>query len=262
MERVNQMKRAFSPIAPNIFRLRVPFGAVYTSVFAVRTDSGDVLIDAAATADDADQIIAPAAEALRLNVRWILLSHSHDDHAGGAPALAAHYTDAVIGLMDEAWAAAHPALCTRLLHDGGSVAETLTVYHLPGHTPDAMGVFDPRTRALICGDCVQAGGVGRYGTGLTDGAAYLRTLERIRAMAPAYLFPAHAYFPLGERASGTDAVSAYLDESRDIALRIAREIRFIDDDRRAADHCNMMHPEWPPIGSGTARAMRIPVERS
>ena len=54
----------------------------------------------------------------------------------------------------------------------------------------------------------------------------------------------------------------YLDESRDIALRIAREIRFIDDDRRAADHCNMMHPEWPPIGSGTARAMRIPVERS
>lgn len=247
---------SFMPVAKNIYRLRVPFDSIYTSVFAVRTPDGDVLIDAATTPSDVRNCILPAAESLGLRPRWLLLTHDHGDHAGGAPALTAHFPALTVGLMGTTWATAHPGIPTRLLHDGEVLANVLTVYALPGHAPDAMGVLDRRVGALICGDCVQVGGVGRHGTGLTDGAAYLRTLARIRSFPLSYLFPAHAYFPLGERAVGADEIAAYLDESESVVRRIAREIRFIGDDRRAAAHYNLVHSGEPPIGAGTVRALR------
>ena len=48
-----------------IYRLRVPFAAIYTSVFLIESDEGDVLVDCATTSDDVDLRIIPALEKSR-----------------------------------------------------------------------------------------------------------------------------------------------------------------------------------------------------
>lgn len=248
--------QSFIEIAPDIYRLRVPFEDIYTSVFAVRTAHGDALIDSATTVSDVETIICPAIAKLGLKPAWILLSHSHGDHAGGVPALAARFPNAQIGLADEKWALAHPTLPTHLLRDGESVLQTLKFFHLPGHAPDASGIWDERSRSLISGDCVQLNGVGRYGTGICDCGAYLHTLDRIRAFAPDRLIPSHSYVPLGDIAVGKPAIDHYLDESHASIQRIAAFIRSIPDDSAAAAAYCAAHPELPPISAGNVRAIR------
>ena len=51
-----------------IYRLKVPFGAVYTSVFLIETEEGDVLVDCATTKDDVDERIIPALQRLGKNI--------------------------------------------------------------------------------------------------------------------------------------------------------------------------------------------------
>jgi glyoxylase-like metal-dependent hydrolase (beta-lactamase superfamily II) len=74
--------------------------------------------------------------------------------------------------------------------DAGDVR--LRVVHTPGHSPDHVSLFEPESRSLFCGDLVVAGSTvvipgGRGG----DLAAYLKSLDRVLALGPDRLLPAH-----------------------------------------------------------------------
>ena len=69
-----------------IYRLKIPFDTVYTSVFLIRSAFGNLLVDCATTDEDVDQCIVPALKRLGYDlsdIRMLILTHRHSDHAGG-----------------------------------------------------------------------------------------------------------------------------------------------------------------------------------
>ena len=73
---------------------------------------------------------------------------------------------------------------TRVLDDGdivdlGDIA--FEVMHLPGHSPDSIGLWDAASRTLFSGDAVYDGPL-LDGSGDSDVDAYVATMERLRAL--------------------------------------------------------------------------------
>ena len=155
----------FVEIIDGIYRLKVPFEAIYTSVFLIRSQDRVFLVDCATTDCDVDLVIVPALRKMGYelcDIDALVLSHRHSDHAGGARRISELVPDISI------------------ITDVRKLTEDITTYSLPGHTVDCIGIFDKRTNTLISADGLQGAGVDRYRcyTELPD--AYIETLERLR----------------------------------------------------------------------------------
>ena len=75
----------FVNLAPDIYRLRVPFSGTWTGVVLVR-GTQNVLIDSAASASDVDNYIVPALKKLGMSlsdIHYLACTHCHGDHVGG-----------------------------------------------------------------------------------------------------------------------------------------------------------------------------------
>lgn len=116
-------------------------------------------------------------------VTAIVVTHAHPDHSAGADELAARYECPVRmagrGTLREG---------DRIDSDAGD----LTALSTPGHTRDHMALHWPDPSAVFCGDLMMGG----HDTALVappEGRldAYLASLERIRALAPRVIYPAH-----------------------------------------------------------------------
>lgn len=186
-----------------IFRLRVPFDRIYTSVFLLRTSEGNILVDCATTAEDVDTVILPALRALGYelsDLRAIVLTHRHSDHAGGLARICALAPDLSV------------------LTEVGTRIGEIELYPLTGHTLDSVGIYDSRTHTLIAGDGLQGAGVDRYPCSLASKEAYRATINRIRAdeSIENILF-SHAYEPWkSDRAEGREEVLACLRACEEI----------------------------------------------
>ena len=132
----------------------------------------------------------------------VLVTHDHADHSGCARALADALDCPLLGSCGGA---------DRPLGEGDRVATDagdLVAVRTPGHSADHLCLHWPRARALFAGDLMLGEGgttlVGAYPGGVRD---YLRSLERVGALAPAVVYPAHG--PPVEDVPG--AVRAYRD---------------------------------------------------
>ncbi len=114
-----------------------------------------------------------------LQLRQILLTHAHIDHAGGAGALARETGLPIVGPHegDRFWidALAQQAAMfgfppaerfepTRWLADGDTVAvgrSVLAVRHCPGHTPGHVVFHSAEAKLAFVGDVLFAGSIGR-----------------------------------------------------------------------------------------------------
>jgi hydroxyacylglutathione hydrolase len=123
----------------------------------------------------------------------VLLTHAHLDHATQAGAFAGeevpvfiHPADAVAFDDPDGWARGPgspltPAKDLRTVADGevlrlaGLVIEVL---HTPGHTPGHCCFLVREDRAVLSGDLVFAGAIGRSDFANSDPAAMRRSLER------------------------------------------------------------------------------------
>lgn len=185
----------FEQETDNIYRLKVPFDQIYTSVFLLRLEGTTVLVDCATTPSDVTDVILPALEALGCPPRalsTLVLTHRHDDHAGGLEALLQY------------------APQIRVVTDVCSIAPMLDTYPLAGHTADSIGVLDRRTGVLLSGDGLQGAGVDRYRCAIKYPSSYLETLDRIKhdKRIEIILF-SHAYEPwYRDSARGRAAVEA------------------------------------------------------
>jgi len=131
----------------------------------------------------------------RCRLGFVLVTHGHADHASGAPAIAARHPGAVF--------AKHPwpeedhryGVIWRALDEGDTVLagdDELTVMHTPGHSPDHLAFWHEPTRTIFTGDLVIPGGsVMIHASRGGDLAQYMTSLERLLALEPRVLLPAH-----------------------------------------------------------------------
>jgi glyoxylase-like metal-dependent hydrolase (beta-lactamase superfamily II) len=118
----------------------------------------------------------------------IVVTHGHGDHTEAAPALAAEIGAEVLGPegLD---------VVGRVLRDG-DVVETddgpLVAVHTPGHTVEHLSFHWPKRQALFAGDMVLGEGdttwVAEYPGCVAE---YLSSIERLRALRLAVMYPAH-----------------------------------------------------------------------
>ena len=140
----------------------------------------------------------------------LVLTHRHYDHSGGAAGLARELGAEVF--IHEAGVAAmaggdaeesgawlfggelEPVVASPLRE--GDVVDTGTarweVLHTPGHSPDAIALWDAEAKALVPGDTVYAdGGVGRWDLAGGDYRALVASIERLAGLGAELLYPGH-----------------------------------------------------------------------
>ena len=196
-----EMKK-FNEEIENIYRLKVPYFSVYTSVFLVKLGKGLLLIDCATTDEDVDGIIIPALRELGYelsDVDFLVLTHRHEDHAGGKNRILYHTPN------------------VKVIEKPCEIDCYVSIYEMPGHTKDFIGVYDKRTKTLISGDGLQGAGIKQYRTSLEDKEGYLETIERIRADENIEnVLYSHEYEPWYENSAlGRERVLACLSDCLD-----------------------------------------------
>lgn len=159
--------------------------------------TGDVptLIDAGVGTPAHVDAIAAALHGDEQTLRQVLVTHAHSDHASGAPVLAARWPDAVF--MKWPWPDADGRYSVPWipLHNGQMIPAgdvRLEVHHTPGHAPDHICLWHAASRTLFGGDLLIEGStVVVPGTRGGDLIAYLDSLDRVAALEPRQVMPAH-----------------------------------------------------------------------
>lgn len=200
------------------------------------------------------------------DLSYILLTHVHLDHAGGAGSLAAvcpeatvcvhevgarHIVDpdrlwqgtkAVVGDQIQYYAEPEPVPGARVteLEDGDGIDlgdRTLEVHHAPGHAPHQVVFYDPVSDGVFTADAA-----GNYTSGLDelhletappdfDLELCLDTIESIRAMDPGTLYYSHA----GAHAAD-GLLERYATVLEDRVEEVERVRAELDDDDAVLEH--------------------------
>jgi glyoxylase-like metal-dependent hydrolase (beta-lactamase superfamily II) len=158
-------------------------------------------------------------------LRHVLVTHGHSDHASGAPAIALRMRGVRFLKLpwpdhDSRW-----PVTWEPLHDGAGieVGDTcVTALHTPGHAPDHLCFWHADTRTLFGGDLVVQGTT-VYIPPAPGGdlASYLASLERVLALNPARILPAHG--PIIEQPA--ELIRVYLDHRRERETQIVDALR-------------------------------------
>lgn len=145
----------------------------------------------------------------RNKVRRIVLTHRHYDHTGGAAALAKELEAEVLMHPLDAPAVregdprqtlsymfgvpGQPVEVTEIREgDRISTGDALfEVIHTPGHTSGGLSLFDKENKALVPGDTVFVGGVGRWDLPSGNFEQLVSSVKKLLSLAPQEIYPGH-----------------------------------------------------------------------
>ena len=154
-------------------------------------------------------------------IRWILLTHTHEDHSPGAVGLKKR-TGAEILAFGPGEGRGKVRL-DGTLADGAVIEATefhLTAMHTPGHASNHLCYLLNEERTLFTGDHIMQGSTVVISPPDGDMAAYLASLERLKTIRPRLkaIAPGHGHL--------IDDPLATIDEY--IEHRLAREKQVLD----------------------------------
>jgi glyoxylase-like metal-dependent hydrolase (beta-lactamase superfamily II) len=139
--------------------------------------------------DDKRHIDAIVGASMRERVRWVVLTHTHEDHSPGTERLVKATGAEVLAFSKR------DAPVDRTVGDGAVVDGTefgLEVLHTPGHAPNHICLYLEEERVLFTGDTVLDGTTAVINPARGgDMAKYLESLERIRKLRMSRIAPGH-----------------------------------------------------------------------
>jgi len=171
----------------------------------------------------------------------ILVTHAHPDHLGGVASLFEAF--GVMPVSKRPWPGRDAGIALTTL-DEGDVVETegasLRALHCPGHAEDHLCFVLEEERAVFTGDNVLG-----YGTTVIpiqggDMGDYLKSLSRLRELAPSRIYPGHGPLVLDPRERLEYYIEHRLERERQVvatlregALRIVDMVEriYVDTDR-------------------------------
>jgi glyoxylase-like metal-dependent hydrolase (beta-lactamase superfamily II) len=153
-------------------------------------------------------------------IRWILLTHTHEDHAPGAANLARRTGAKILAYVDEL---PDGSKVDRVLRDGDDVEATeyhLRALHTPGHASDHLCFLLPEERTLFTGDHIMEGSTVVIAPPDGDMGQYLESLYRLKQIRPRLkaIAPGHGHVITEPGA----VIDSYIDH------RLAREQQVLD----------------------------------
>ena len=125
-------------------------------------------------------------------IAGIVVTHSHFDHSGGIRSFSALVDAEIIGGKGM-------AEDKREIDLGG---RTVTIIPTPGHTRDSLCVLDSKSNALFTGDTI----IEDKSVVVQDMSAYWNTLEELKWLAPAIIYPGHG----NTVENGTNKIQEYI----------------------------------------------------
>lgn len=258
---------SLTEIVPDVHRLTIPFEDIYTTVFIIKTPEGAVLLDTATYESDVDQYILPALRSLGISqdfLKYIVLSHSHRDHAGGLERLMEFFPDACIVSLSPEVRNRFALYASVSPDDHPFLLNALQLIPLPGHAPDCLALYDKRSCTLLTGDSLQLYGIygnGNWGANISRPVEHLQAVKALRALEIDTVIASHDYHPCGYIARGSDEISRYLDCCGEALHRIHAFILKLPemDDRSLAARYNLSSG-LPTVGSHVFTAVRATAE--
>jgi len=204
--------RANSPNDPLIEPTKI-FDNVYaigrsgTTIYAITTTDGIILIDSG-YANEVESVLLAGMKKLGLDpakIKYVIVTHGHGDHFGGAAYLQEHYGAHVV-LSQADWdlmlnppappagakqgkaAPVTPPKKDMVATEGQPIklaGETITPVFIPGHTPGSIGLIFPvmdggkkHVAALFGGTILLPGNISNDGL-----QQYLRSVEHFKEIA-------------------------------------------------------------------------------
>ncbi len=216
-----------------VVRILAPNPSVYT---LEGTNTWIVGEGPAAVVDPGPDIPEHLEEVARAagRVSAVLVTHDHPDHAPGARRFAESVGAPLYAFRLDG--AEH-------LRDGQIVPVgdlEIAVVHTPGHTADHVVFHVPEAAAMFTGDAVLGRGTSFIDPPEGDLSQYLRSLKRMRDLAPRTLYPGHG--PAVMR--GVEKIQEYLDHRGE---REAQVLAAIGQDRTTVPELvSVIYAEYPP----------------
>ena len=125
----------------------------------------------------------------------VLVTHGHSDHASGVPALHERMPSAVFRKMRWPERDSRYPVNWIQVNDGDVIDAgdtSLVAVHTAGHAPDHLCFWHEETRTIFCGDLAIRGTTVWIPANLQgDLSAYIDSLERVLALRPQRMLPAH-----------------------------------------------------------------------
>jgi len=208
------------------------------NTYLIVSNGEAALIDAGVGHPDHLAALDRALSDSHSSLRTVLVTHGHSDHAAGVPAIANAYPDATFAKYSWPGDQSPPGRKWAGLADGDEIrvgATALTVVHTPGHSPDHVAFWHEEPRWLFTGDLIIAGGSVMIDTSRGGSLTqYLQSLERVVALGPNRLLPAHgAIVNAADAVNPTALLRSYvehrLERERQILIAIEKGLRSVEE---------------------------------
>jgi glyoxylase-like metal-dependent hydrolase (beta-lactamase superfamily II) len=178
-------------LSPLVRRVLAPNAGVMTgpgtNTYLVGIDEIAVIDPGPDDAEHLDAVAACGGD----RIRWILVTHTHNDHSPGVPGLKERTGATVMGFGERDEFRPDEAI-----GEGFSLEATefnLRAVHTPGHASNHLCYLLEQERMLFSGDHIMQGSTVVIAPPDGDMAAYLDALRRLRTMRIRSIAPGHGH---------------------------------------------------------------------
>lgn len=156
-----------------------------TNTFLLGTGPSRILIDTSGGEPEYITLLASTLEARNIRLAYVLITHWHGDHSGGAPDIARMYPDVQDHIYKN-----DPEAGQQDIADGQVFrveGATVTAVHTPGHSEDHMCFVLEEEQAMFTGDNI----LGHGTSAVEDLGLYMASLQKMARKHCITGYPAH-----------------------------------------------------------------------